>query len=68
MLVSTLGALDSAVEMKIPQAILPSLIGWELMPLLTGLEPDGVIAYSVFSNEPDCVPPVQISAVEIIYI
>ena len=24
-LVSTLGALDSAVEMKIPQAILPSL-------------------------------------------
>ena len=38
------------------------------MSLLTGLEPDGVIADSVFSNEPDYVPPVQVSAVEIIYI
>ena len=38
------------------------------MSLLTGLEPDGVIADSVFSNEPDCVPPVQVSAVESIYI
>ena len=38
------------------------------MSLLTGLEPDGVIVDSVFSNEPDCVLPVQVSAVEIIYI
>ena len=48
-----------------------SIIGKELMSLLTGLEPDGVIAVSVFSNEPDsadCVLPVQVSAVETIYI
>ena len=38
------------------------------MSLLTGLEPDGVIADSVFSNETDCVPQVQVSAVETIYI
>ena len=38
------------------------------MSLLTGLVPDGVTADSVFSDEPDYVPPVQVSAVEIIYI
>ena len=38
------------------------------MSLLTGLEPDGVIADNVFSNEADYVPSVQVSAVEIIYI
>ena len=38
------------------------------MSLLTDLESDGVIGDSVFSNEPDCVPPVQVSAVETICI
>ena len=38
------------------------------MSLITGSEPDGVIVDSVFSNEPDYVPPVLVSAIEIIYI